>query len=323
MAQRTAHLPQSLTTGIIAGEVAALDAGAPPDWVRVAPAGRVETRDGRTFTFEAATLAARYTADAVDLPIDIDHAIARRGSLGEKADAVAWIKELSARPDGLWARVEWLESGLAVLSARTHRYISPTFRHDTSGRATWLHSVALVAAPALAMPAVADATGADQETSVLSAIAQALGLAGTADEAACLNAISTGVVPREVHAQTLANLAATTTELTALKDAIRKDKVDALIESALAAKKIVPAQRERYAALCATDDGLAQVTALLDATPANLPGSGLDTRQPPTGGGDDAVVLSARATEYRTRMAAGGVQMSMADAVIAVHGGAK
>lgn len=135
-------------------------AGAAPAWVKVAPRGAVTTRDGRAYRFDPERLAARFSADAVDLPLDLDHAIARKASLGERADAIGWVKALQPRADGLYARVEWLATGLSVLAARTHRYVSPTFRHDDAGTATWLHSIALVAAPALSMPALASAFGA-------------------------------------------------------------------------------------------------------------------------------------------------------------------
>lgn len=129
-----------------------------PSLVKVAPRGPVLTRDGRSFTFVPETLIARFAADGIDLPVDLDHSITRSSQSRDRADAVGWVKELQARLDGLYARVEWLQSGLSVLASRTHRFISPTFHHDASGTATWLHSIALVAAPALSMPAIASAT---------------------------------------------------------------------------------------------------------------------------------------------------------------------
>lgn len=141
-------------------QFATLDAAAidgAPNLVKVAPRGPVQTRDGRSYTFVPEALVARFAADGIDLPVDLDHSIARSSQSGERADAVGWVKKLQARADGLYAHVEWLQSGLSVLASRTHRYISPTFHHDASGTATWLHSIALVAAPALSMPAIAAA----------------------------------------------------------------------------------------------------------------------------------------------------------------------
>lgn len=49
-----------------------------------------------------------------------------------------------------------------MLAARTHRYLSPTLQADANGVVSWVHSVALVAAPALAkMPALASAAATE------------------------------------------------------------------------------------------------------------------------------------------------------------------
>ncbi len=327
------HQPRTQScyaTGVIAGEVADLAAGgALPSEIKIAPAGEVRTRDGRTYSFDPAVLAARFAADGIDIPLDLDHATSRRAALGERADAVGWIKALAARPDGLYAtRIDWLAEGQAVLAARTHRYVSPTFHHTETGAATWMHSVALVTAPALAMPAVADASGAIEESTVPKAIALALGLAETADDAACLSAIAAlgaAKVDKAVHEQALATLAAVSTELDTIKAVGRKVRVETLIGDALKAKKIVPAQRSAFEAMCATDEGVAQVEAMLLVTPAGLAASGLDHREVPDDAGDaeTPVALAGRAIAYRARLAAEGVQISAADAVIAVKGGAK
>ena len=119
----------------------------------------------------------------------------------------------------------------------------------------------------------------------------ALGLAVTATEAeglAALTALQAKIVDpatyvlKTVHDATLAQLAAATGELETTRSAARKKDVDALLEGALKAKKILPAQREHYATLCATDDGLAQVKKLLEASPAMLGASGLDDQDPET-----------------------------------------
>ena len=118
---------------------------------------------------------------------------------------------------------------------------------------------------------------------MIKAIAAALGLQDDAAETSCLSAIGDlrKRIDTGVHQQTLATLAATQTELETLKTSIRSDKVHALLEGALTAKKITPAQRENFEALCATDDGLTQVTKLIETLGAGLAASGLDTRVAP------------------------------------------
>ncbi len=295
----------------------AVDKGA---WLQVAPRGRVATRDGRTFSFDPEKLVARFKADGIDIPVDLDHAVALRARHGETARAIGWIKELEARPEGVFARIEWLDGGREVLAARTHRFVSPTFRHTQTGEAVWLHSVALVAAPALSLPAVASAETLQDPPQELpmKSVLSALGLSEAADEASSLAAITTlkeNSVDKAVHDEALATLTARTEELAALKAAVRSEEVDALIEDALKAKKIVPAQRDHYAALCATDEGLAGVKKLLDATPETLAASGLDTRKPSDGGPLDPVTLAAAARELVAESRAKGVELSIADAV--------
>lgn len=271
-----------------------------PEWIKVAPRGKFTARDGRVFDVDPELLASRFTADAVDLPVDIDHATVKKAMFGESAPAVGWISKLEARPDGLYGKVEWLDEGLRVLSARTHRYVSPTLKHDDKGKAYWLHSAALVAAPAASMPAVASADltktlSSSQEPKMLKAIAAALGLTEDASEQSCLSALAQlkSRIDPAVHQEALNKVQTLSTELDTIRKADHQAKVDALIEGALKDKKIAPAQRDQYAALCATADGLAQVTALLGTMTSVLSASGLDEKKP----GDQMSTLSAEDRE--------------------------
>lgn len=351
---RIATLPRNTAAGVVLIDVATADASGQavvPEWIKIAPRGAATTRDGRAYSFDPEGLVARFVSDKTDLPLDFEHATVRRAAQGEKVDAIGWATELAARPDGLYARVNLLPPARAALQQRTHRYVSPAFHHTDAGAATWLHSISLVSAPALSgMPALAD-TNTEHRMS-LKALAAALGLAETADEPACLAAIaalkagpakevakalglpetadgaaclsaigalkgSTDVVPRAVHEQALATLSSTTSRVEALETGIRAGKVNDLIEGALKARKITPAQRDSYVALCATDAGLAQVTALLAATPAALSPSGLDALAPSTGDNVvDPVKLAAEAGAYVAEQAALGATVRISDAVV-------
>ncbi len=271
-----------------------------PAWIKLTPRGAFTARDGRRFDTTPETLVERFDADGVAVPIDIDHATVKKALFGENAPAVGWIEKLEARADGLYGQVVWLDEGVRVLAARTHRYISPALKADDAGKAYWLHSAALVAAPGISMPAVASANPTKTETPMLKSIALALGLTAEADDASCLSAI--GDLRRRidpaVHQETLTTLSATVAELDAFKKAGRDEKVTALLEGALTAKKISPAQRESYAALCATDDGMVQVTKLIETMGAGLPASGLDNKKP----GDQLATLSAEDREVMKEM---------------------
>lgn len=318
--------PAELPDNVAAGDVVVmLAADAADGWRKITPRGRITTRNGPSYEFDPEALAARFDADNVKLAIDFDHGIARLASQGHTVNAIGWVEEMQARPDGLYGRVDWLDAGKAALAARSHRYFSPTFHHDDAGKATWLHSVSLVTSPALSnMPALADAGGNPPEHSMTKTIAAALGLQAEASEAACLSAIAglkEGVVSKAVHDQTLVTLDAARQELDAIKAAGRKAQVDALIDGGLKTKKIVPAQKDHFVSLCATDDGLAQVTALLAATPAGLGDSGLDERRPDPGGDEaiDPVALAAEARQLVTAAAAAGNTLTIVDAVATVR----
>lgn len=144
-----------------AGPLASAGAGQ-DGWIKLAPRGRFTTRDGREMEVSPETLLARFNADGVDIPIDIDHAVAKKTIFGDIAPAVGWITRMEARADGLYGFATWLDQGRATLTSKTHRYISPTLKLDASNVAIWLHSVSLVAAPALSMPTVAAAEPVSQ-----------------------------------------------------------------------------------------------------------------------------------------------------------------
>lgn len=298
MATRPAipDLPPGFVAGAGAIDVAALaSAGTPPDWLKISPRGSFECRDGRSFTLDPDTIIRRFAADGAHVPIDVGHETVRNNA----APALGWVNKLEARPDGLYGQVEWLEGGKAVLAARTHRYVSPAFHHDDQNRATWLHSVALVAAPALArMPAIASAGHPNQEPPMKSLIA-ALGLQDAANEAACLAALQAGFVTKAVHDETLAQLSAATTELTSLKKASHDGEVQRVLEAALKEKRIPPAAKDHYARMAANADGLASVKALLAVIPpGTVAGSSTleGSHRPPTGEDTrDAETLSAEA----------------------------
>ncbi|WP_311272377.1 MULTISPECIES: phage protease [unclassified Rhizobium] len=265
-----------------------------PDWIKVAPRGRFTARDGRSFEIDPELLVSRFKTDGVDLPIDIDHATVKKAMFGDSAPAVGWINQLDARADGLYGKAEWLDEGVRVLTARTHRYISPTLKTDDSGKATWLHSAALVAAPAASMPAVASANltaTTKTETNMLKALAVALGLSEDASEASCLSALSTlkSRVDPAVHQEALDQVKTLTAKIEDGNKAAHKGKVDTLLEDALKAKKISPAQRDSYEALATSQEGFDQVKKLIETLGAGLAASGLDNRKP----ADQTATLSA------------------------------
>jgi phage I-like protein len=105
-----------------------------PEWIRVLPRGAVELSDHREpFVVDEASLmsmAAEFRSRGVDLVIDYEH----QSLQGERAPAAGWIKELEARGDGLWARVDWTRQARDYLEKKEYRYFSPVLRLDPETR---------------------------------------------------------------------------------------------------------------------------------------------------------------------------------------------
>ena len=105
-----------------------------PEWIRVLPRGAVELSDHREpFMVDEASLmsmAADFRSRGVDLVIDYEH----QSLQGERAPAAGWIKELEARGDGLWARVDWTQQARDYLEKKEYRYFSPVLRLDPETR---------------------------------------------------------------------------------------------------------------------------------------------------------------------------------------------
>lgn len=298
--------------------------GEPPEWITVfSQLGQIMTRDGRTFEVDGQKLMSVFADDGIDLPIDINHSTS--WAMGDNARASGWVKELRVDGSRLDARVEWLEEGKSLLRAKQYKYLSPAFYHNDLGQVSRLMAVSMVNSPALArQPALASAGRSSISTEKqMKSFAKALGLADGANEAECLSALNerlAGSVSKKVHDEALSQLSAASTELAEIKSKARAEKVDGLIEAALSAKKILPAEKDHYLALCSTDDGLASVEKLLDAKMPLLSGSGLDQKPQPEGGDSekDPVKLAELAAKLQDDEAKAGRVISMAQAMTRV-----
>lgn len=121
-----------------------------PEWIRLLPVGKVDLVDGRPpveVDRESLTaLVAEFEARGVDLVVDYEH----QSLQGGRAPAAGWIKELEARDDGLWARVEWTAQAQEYLRQKEYRYFSPVLRLDPETRRPLaLMQVALTNVPAM------------------------------------------------------------------------------------------------------------------------------------------------------------------------------
>lgn len=155
----------------------------PAEWVHLVPAGRFSGRDGRGpyVLRDAAAVIAASIAAAPDgeLQIDYDHATDLAAPNGHPARAAAWIKELQARSDGIWGRVEWTPPGAQAVRHREYRFLSPVFRHHPeTGEISLLERAALTNNPNLRqLTALHASTGVTMDLeALLTQLRAALGL---------------------------------------------------------------------------------------------------------------------------------------------------
>lgn len=284
--------------------------GQPPEWMELIPApasdGLIRGRDGRTFRMPAASeVAARFS---LRLPVDINHSTEIAAPKGGESPAAAWIEELQARNGALWGRVEWTEMGAEAYRGKKYRFVSPAFTHAKNGEIHQLTSVGLTNTPNFDLalnhgaptPALPRGTGegAQQEDStMLTALLAALGLATTATEADAVSAVNTlkadkqtalnaassppleKFVPRADYDAALNRATTAEATLKTQADAARDALITTEVDAAVKAGKVTPATREFYASMCKRDGGLEEFrkfvavqTPVLDPTQSGAQG---------------------------------------------------
>lgn len=216
-----------------------------PEWIRLLPRGRVPLGDGREpLVVDEAALAAmvaHFEARGLDLVVDYEH----QSLTGHKAPAAGWIKELVAREDGLWARVQWTDTAREHLAAREYRYFSPVLRlEEKTRRPLALLQAALTNTPAIngLAPLVArfhpdPADPAPERDDPWREVAALLGLepdAGPSRIRGTLMALK----------DNLEQLQRTRQEMEALRAHLREQEIAGEVEAALASGKIQPCQEE-------------------------------------------------------------------------------
>lgn len=161
-----------------------------PRWVQLLALGELRPRDEREpwhLKDPQAVLAA--TRDrAIDLVIDYEHQTDFAEDNGQPAPAAGWIKTLEARADGIWGEVEWTDRARTMIERREYRFLSPVFSFDKNREVKALHRAALTNKPAL--PLTALAKEAKPMTELLKALAKALSLPETSDQAAIIAGVT-------------------------------------------------------------------------------------------------------------------------------------
>lgn len=245
-----------------------------PEWIQLLPLGIITPRDGRpAWRLDApadVVSASMAAARGLDLPIDYDHQIdlAAIPGVGGRAAAAGWIKELQARADGVWGRVEWTQAAAQAIAGKEYRFISPVFDFTKSDRRILvLHRAALTNNPAMTMTALSHQQKEDGVDPILKALLEAMGLGPDTDQATALAHVQKLMASTAIVTAVASKLGAQPTE-TALAAAIDQARQAGAPDPA----KFVPvaAVNEVRAELAAiqTERATEKATAAVDAAVA-------------------------------------------------------
>jgi phage I-like protein len=200
-----------------------------------------------------------FAAHGAYLPIDYDHQSLTAEEKAGPVPAAGWIKELQAREDGIWARVEWTPRAAELLANKEYRYLSPVFRYQAkTGKVVALTGAGLTHNPNLYLQAVASRKESHAVEELLERLIYLLNLPVTATpddvvaelqklidrlktaEAAASQAREPDpakYVPIDLHKQVADQLAALQAELA-------RREAEAAVEAAMSARKVSPGMKE-------------------------------------------------------------------------------
>lgn len=278
-------------TNTVAIEINA-ESGVAPKWVQLTPAGRaIVSRDGRMYMqSNQQNIINAFQRNDADLPVDFEHATEIKGSKGEPAPAVGWIKALEVRHGAIWAHVEWNDIGRDHLISKAYRYISPVFKFEkATGEILAMVSAGLTNKPNFKMtalcrqnnngdtimePTVLEALGLKKDATpqdVVSAIHSIKADRDTAKNSA--KAIDTSsFVPRADHDLALNKIKAF--EEVEVKRG--EAAIVAAVDAATKDGKIAPSTRDYHLAACRQDGGLDRFKNHIKTAPSITDPSGLD-----------------------------------------------
>lgn len=271
------------------GEFRAID-GRPTD----VPAWYLTEENGR----DVVDLA---NASRNQLVVDYEHQTLHKEKNGQPAPAAGWMTWLSFTPKGIFADVEWTEKAAAAIAAKEYRYISAVFSYDTKGYVRKIFHAALTNYPALdGMDEVLAAASAqflkpetekkpmnellqqlfgmpeaseEELTAALTALLKdkpenvALSadvFAQLAEKDGKIAALSAGSPDLTKYApvQVVQDLQRQVAALTAERD---QEKGADLIQAALSAGKLLPAQKEWAEGVLKQSNGLAFLTGFIES----------------------------------------------------------
>jgi len=237
------------------------------------------------------------------LVIDENHSTDLAAPKGGSSPAMGWMTNLHTGEGGsILADVEWTKRGSQAVLNKEYSFISPVFLHDDQNEITVVLRAGLTNSPNLQLPALNAEHSSDvkpeknnTEVSMNKELCAALGLSETATEAeaiavagalqskAALNAAKPGTAQTQTDTSKVdlaayapradlnameARAATAEKQLADLNAANNKKEAEAAVDEAARNRKIAPASRAEYLALCSTQAGLESFKKIVAASPA-------------------------------------------------------
>jgi phage I-like protein len=301
------------------------ESGPLPSSIELIPAGTlIQGRDGRKWkNSQPHKVALNSMARLSRLVIDENHATDLAAPKGGASPAMGWMTNLRAGEGGaIHADVEWTKRGEQAVLNREYSFISPVFLHDEQGEITVVLRAALTNSPNLQLPALNSEKNSElshyQEDSMNKELCAALGLSETATEAEiivaikALNAAKPGTTQTQTDTSKVdlaayapradlnameARAVAAEKQLAELNAAGLKHEAEAAVDEAIRNRKIAPASRVEYLALCASKEGLESFKKIIAASPAIISAeTQAPEGTPPAAGGGAALNAEETAT---------------------------
>jgi phage I-like protein len=254
------------------------EAAAPPSEFRIFAFGRFESSQGPfEFTSDSAKdVMEAYRLKGTAMSADYEHRALHAAYSGDGvAPAAAWFK-LAVREDGLWAvDVKWTPRAAQYLTDREYRYFSPAFEAADQGenkppRVKRLVNVALTNLPATRdmepLAASEVTTTPAEEPKTMKTVLTALSLAETATEAEALvkvtalseqlsavialsgaKSVSEALGVFKAWSEDVKALAEARAKLATIEAESAKAKLENLLDGAVKAGKVPPAERAALA----------------------------------------------------------------------------
>jgi len=265
-----------------------------PKAIELIPAGKLlQGRDGRKWKMsDPKKVALNSMARLSRLVIDENHSTDLAAPKGGSSPAMGWMTNLRTGEAGsIWADVDWTKRGEEAVLNREYSFLSPVFHFDSQGEITVILRAGLTNSPNLQLPALnSEEPGKNNtEVSMNKELLAALGLSETATEAEALAAAKalnaakktdtamqtdktpvdlTAYAPRADLKEMEARALNAEKQLAELNTARLKQEAETAVDEAIKNRKIAPASKAEYLALCATQEGLESFKKIAAASPA-------------------------------------------------------